>query len=134
MVGSDLSDNIVRNAFKKCSPELVFRFYGSNGKVIATISNLSELISTLSEIPPTIAQFHIFRETTKDIFEPRQLNGPVVRSDIALWVNYVLGDIELSKRIYEIGKKEKIAEKLKEEVINLLKEREKELIELSRSS
>jgi hypothetical protein len=133
VAGSDLSNNSARNVFKKCSPELAFRFYGSNGKVIATISNLSELISTLSEIPSTIAQFHIFRETTKDIFEQRHLNGPVVRSDIALWINYVLGDVELSRRIYEIGKAEKNAEKLKIKIIETLKERERELIEFIRS-
>ncbi len=101
---------------------------------IASISNLSELISTLPDIPAVITQFHIFRETTLDIFEPRQLNGPVVRSDLALWINYVLGDVDLSRRVYEIGKKEKNAELLKSKIITLLKDREKELIDLIRSS
>ncbi len=120
--------------FKKCSPELAFRFIGNQGRTIATISNLSELISTLSEIPATITQFHVFRETTQNIFEPQQLDGPVVRSDLALWINYVLGDIELSRRVYDLGKTEKNAEKLKGKLILLLKERERELIEFIRSS
>ena len=120
--------------FKKCSPELAFRFIGNQGRTIATITNLSELISILSEIPATIAQFHVFRETTQDIFEPQQLDGPVVRSDLALWINYVLGDIELSRRIYDLGKTEKNAEKLKGKLIILLKERERELIEFIRAS
>ncbi len=135
MVGTDSTDNFVRDAFKKCSPELAFRFFGSNGKVIATISNLSELISTLPEIPATIAQFHIFRETTKDLFDLKQLDGPVVRSDLALWINYVLGDVELSRRVYELGKMESTnPETLKQRVIDLLKQRERELINLIRPS
>ena len=133
VVGTDLTNSFAKDVFKKCSSSLAFRFYGSNGKVIATTSNLPELISALPDIPATITQFHIFRETTQDIFEPKQLDGPVVRSDLALWINYVLGDVELSRRIYEIGKKEKEAEKLKAQVINILKEREQELIALIRS-
>ncbi|MFX0014212.1 MAG: DUF5752 family protein [Promethearchaeota archaeon] len=135
MVGTDSSANFVGDAFKKCSPELAFRFFGSNGKVIATISNLSELISTLPEIPATIAQFHIFRETTQDLFESKELDGPVVRSDLALWINYVLGDAELSRRVYEIGKTESShPESLKKQIIELLKQRERELINLIRPS
>ena len=133
MVGTDLADDLARNAFKKCHPELAFRFYGSNGKVIATITNLSELISTLSETPATIVQFHIFRETTDGIFD-QQLDGPVIRSDIALWINYVLDDAELARRVYEIGKTETDADKLKETILIILKEREKELIKSIRSS
>ncbi|UCG90075.1 MAG: hypothetical protein JSU57_06330 [Candidatus Heimdallarchaeota archaeon] len=135
MVGTDSAASFVRDAFKKCSPELAFRFFGSNGKVIATISNLSELISTLPEIPATIAQFHIFRETTQELFDLKQLDGPVVRSDLALWINYVLGDVELSRRVYELGKTESInPEALKQRVIELLKQREQELINLIRPS
>ena len=133
MVSTDSSASFVRDAFKKCSPELVFRFFGSNGKVIATISNLSELISTLPEIPATIAQFHIFRETTQGLFESKPLDGPVVRSDLALWINYVLGDTELSRRVYEIGKAESSnPENLKKQIIKILKQREQELINLIR--
>ncbi len=133
MVGTNSTANFVKDAFKKCSPELAFRFFGSNGKVIAKISNLSELISTLPEIPATIAQFHIFRETSQELFDPKQLNGPVVRSDLALWINYVLGDAELSRRVYEIGKSESTNPKtLKQRVIELLKKREQELINLIR--
>lgn len=131
MAGTEVS---AKDVFKKCNPELAFRFFGSGGRTIATISNLSELISTLPDIPAIIAQFHIFRETTQDIFEPRQLDGPVVRSDLALWINYVLGDTDLSRRVYEIGKTEKNAEVLKSKIIELLKARERELIELIRSS
>ncbi len=135
MVGTDSSASFVRDAFKKCGPELVFRFFGSNGKVIATISNLSELISTLPEIPATIAQFHIFRETTQGLFESKQLSGPVVRSDLALWINYVIGDAELSRRVYEVGKAESSnPENLKKRVIEILKQREQELINLIRPS
>jgi hypothetical protein len=123
-----------KDMFKKCPKDLAFKFLGNGGRTIATITNLSELISILPEIPATIAQFHIFRETTQDIFEPRQLNGPVVRSDLALWITYVLGDHELARRIYEVGKIEKNAEKLKESIIKLLKERERELINYIRSS
>jgi hypothetical protein len=127
--------NFVKDAFKKCSPELAFRFFGSNGKVMATISNLSELISTLPEIPAIIAQFHIFRETSQGLFDPKQLNGPVVRSDLALWINYVLGDAELSRGVYEIGKSESTNPKtLKQRVIDLLKKREQELINSIRPS
>ncbi|MHA1969193.1 MAG: DUF5752 family protein [Candidatus Hodarchaeales archaeon] len=137
MAGTDITDTFAEDALRKCSPELAFRFYGSNGKIIAKTTNLSELISILPEIPATIAQFHIFRETTQDIFEPRHLDGhldgPVVRSDLALWINYVLGDTELSRRVYEIGKSESAnPEILKKKVIKLLKEREKELIDLIR--
>ena len=131
MAGTEVS---AKDVFKKCTPELAFRFFGSGGRTIATISNLSELISTLPEIPAVIAQFHVFRETTQDIFEPRQLDGPVVRSDLALWINYVLGDVDLSRSVYEIGKTEKNAELLKSKIIALLKDREKELIDLIRSS
>ena len=93
---------------------------------MAIISNLSELISTLPEIPATIAQFHIFRETSQELFDPKQLNGPVVRSDLALWINYVLGDAELSRRVYEIGKSESNnPETLKQRVIELLKKESK---------
>lgn len=135
MAGTNSTANFVRDAFKKCSPELAFRFFGSNGKVMATISNLSELISTLPEIPATIAEFHIFRETSQELFDPKQLNGPVVRSDLALWINYVLGDAELSRRVYEIGKSESTnPETLKQRVIELLKKREQELINLIRPS
>ncbi|MHA2237540.1 MAG: DUF5752 family protein [Candidatus Hodarchaeales archaeon] len=131
MVGTEVS---AKDVFKKCTPELAFRFFGSGGRKIASITNLSELISTLPDIPAVITQFHIFRETTRDIFEPRQLDGPVVRSDLALWINYVLGDVDLSRRVYEIGKTEKNAELLKSKIITLLKDREKELIDLIRSS
>ena len=135
LAGTDSVANFLKDAFKKCSPELAFRFYGSNGKVLATISNLSELISTLPDIPATIAQFHIFRETTDKIFEQKQLDGPVVRSDLALWINYVLGDIELSRRVYEIGKKESNDPgNLKRQTIQILKKREQELINLVRPS
>ena len=135
MVGTDSAVNFAKDAFKKCSPELVFRFFGSNGKVLATISNLPELISILPEIPATIAQFHIFRETLQDLFDPKQLDGPVVRSDLALWINYVLGDAELSRRVYEIGKAESNnPEILKQRIIELLKQRERELISLIRPS
>ncbi|MHA1942549.1 MAG: DUF5752 family protein [Candidatus Hodarchaeales archaeon] len=130
----ELSRTFAKEVFKKCSPELAFRFIGNQGRTIASITNLSELISTLPEIPATIAQFHIFRETTQDIFESQQLDGPVVRSDLALWISYVLGDLDLSTQIYEIGKTEKNADKLKEKVILKLKERERELIEFIRST
>ncbi|NHJ01957.1 MAG: hypothetical protein EAX86_07410 [Candidatus Heimdallarchaeota archaeon] len=132
MVGTDSIENIARESFRKCPPELAFRFYGSNGKIIASTSNLSELISTLPEIPATIAQFHVYRETTQGIFdEPAELDGPVVRSDLALWINYVLGDIELSRCVYELGKEfANNPEELKQKVIEVLKEREQELIRL----
>ena len=133
MVGIDLEENIPKDAFKKCSPELAFRFFGSNGKVIATITNLPELISILPEIPATIAQFHVFRETTHDFFVNRELDGPVIRSDLALWINYVLGDVELSRRIYDIGKSIKDAPSLKQAVIEVLRKREQELINFIRS-
>lgn len=123
-----------KDMFKKCPQDLAFRFLGNRGRTISTITNLSELISILPEIPATIAQFHIFRETTQDIFEPRQLDGPVVRSDLALWISYVLGDHELARRIYEVGKTEKNADNLKDSILTLLKEREKELINYIRSS
>ena len=123
-----------KDMFKKCPPDLAFRFLGNRGRTISTITNLSELISILPEIPATIAQFHIFRETTQDIFEPRQLDGPVVRSDLALWISYVLGDHELARRIYEVGKTEKNTDQLKDSILTLLKEREKELINYIRSS
>ncbi|UCE15047.1 MAG: hypothetical protein JSV04_07675 [Candidatus Heimdallarchaeota archaeon] len=133
MVGTEPAASLAKDVFKKCSPELVFRFFGSNGKVLAEISNLSELISTLPDIPATIAQFHIFRETDQDLFDSRQLDGPVVRSDLALWINYVLGDTELSRRVYEVGKaKLSDPETLKKKVIELLKQREQELIHLIR--
>ncbi|MHA2225990.1 MAG: DUF5752 family protein [Candidatus Hodarchaeales archaeon] len=135
MVGTDSADNFLKDAFKKCSPELAFRFYGSNGKVLGTITNLSELISTLPDIPATIVQFHIFRETTDEIFEQKLLDGPVVRSDLALWINYVLGDIELSRRVYKIGREESNnPESLKRLIIKILKNREQELINLVRPS
>ncbi|WP_455140716.1 DUF5752 family protein [Candidatus Hodarchaeum mangrovi] len=133
MVGINLEENIPKEAFKKCSPELAFRFFGSNGKVLATITNLPELISILPEIPATIAQFHVFRETTYDFFEDRELDGPVIRSDLALWINYVLGDVELSRRIYDIGKSIKDAQLLKETVIEVLRKREQELMNFIRS-
>ncbi len=135
VAGTDSASNFAKEAFKKCSPELVFRFFGSNGKVIASISNLSELISKLHEIPATIAQFHIFRETSQGLFDSKQLSGPVVRSDLALWINYILGDVELSRRVYEIGKAEHSnPEALKKRVIEILKQRERELINLIRPS
>ncbi len=135
VAGTDITDTFAKDALKKCSPGLQFKFLGSNGKIIARVTNLSDLISILSEIPATIAQFHIFRETTQDIFEPRHLDGPVVRSDLALWINYVLGDTELSRKVYEMGKSESANPGiLKKKVIELLKEREKELINLIRSS
>jgi hypothetical protein len=134
VAGMEISHTSAKDMFKKCSPELAFRFIGNQGRTIATITNLSELISSLSEIPATIAQFHVFRETTQDIFEPQQLDGPVVRSDLALWINYVLGDKELSRRIYDLGKTEKNAGKLKKKLITLLKGRERELIEFIRAS
>ena len=123
-----------KDMFKKCPQDLAFRFLGNRGRTISTLTNLSELISILPEIPATIAQFHIFRETTQDIFESRQLDGPVVRSDLALWISYVLGDHELARRIYEVGKTEKNADNLKDSILTLLKEREKELINYIRSS
>lgn len=135
VVGKNIINTFAKDALRKCRPEDSFRFYGNNGKIIAITTNLSELISTLPEIPATIAQFHIFRETTQDIFEPRPLDGPVVRSDLALWIEYVLGDMELSRRVYEIGKAESAnPEILKQKIIEVLKEREKELINLIRPS
>jgi hypothetical protein len=135
VAGTDITDTFAKDALKKCSPGLAFKFLGSNGKIIGRVTNLSDLISILPEIPATIAQFHIFRETTQDIFEPRHLDGPVVRSDLALWINYVLGDTELSIKVYEMGKSESAnPEILKKSIIELLKEREKELINLIRSS
>ncbi len=95
----------------------------------------AELITTLPEIPATIAQFHIFRETFTYLFDTKQLSGPVVRSDLALWINYVLGDVELSRQVYEIGKTESNnPETLKQRIIDLLKKRERELIDLLRPS
>lgn len=122
----ELAQTIAQDAFKKCPTSLMFKIRGSKGSVLATVSNLSELISTLHDIPPTILQFHVFRETMSGLFD-EQLNGPVVRSDIALWINYVLGDDELSRRVWEIGKHEKNPRELKKKVIETLKEREKEL-------
>lgn len=135
VVGTDAIDTFPQDALKKCRKGEEFKFYGSSGKIIAKTRTLSELISTLPEIPATIVQFHIFRETTQDIFEPRSLDGPVVRSDLALWINYVLGDTELSRRIYDIGKDiSSNSEILKQRIIEALKEREKELINLIRPS
>ncbi len=135
MVSIDSVQNLAKEVFRKCSPELSFRFYGSNGKIISSVCNLSELISVLPEIPATIAQFHVYRETTQGIFdEPPELDGPVVRSDLALWINYVLGDVELSRRVYELGKEfANNPETLKLKVIEILKEREQELIKLIRA-
>lgn len=134
MVGMEFSVPQAKDMFKKCPLDLAFKFLGNTGRTIATVTNLSELISILPEIPATIAQFHIYRETTQDIFESRQLDGPVVRSDLALWISYILGDHELARRVYEIGKSEKDAEKLKYSIITLLKERERELIDFIKSS
>jgi len=120
----------VRDIFKKCSPELNFKFYGNNGRVIIEVSNLEELISALQEIPAVIAHFHIYRSTTAGLFDSAPLDGPVIRSDIALWINYVLGDSELSRRVYDAGTEESNPIKLKERVINILKQRERELIDL----
>ncbi len=57
-----------------------------------------------------------------------------MRSELALWISYVLGDHELARRIYEVGKTEKNADNLKDSILTLLKEREKELINYIRSS
>lgn len=127
----ELAKTIAQDAFKKCPTSLVFKIRGSKGRILATVSNLSELISTLLDIPPTIVHFHIFRETTAGLFD-EQLTGPVVRSDIALWINYVLGDVELAQRVFEVGKHEKSPRQLKNKVISTLKEREREFIDILR--
>ena len=43
------SSDFARDIFKKCNPELNFKFYGNNGRVIIEVANLEELISALQE-------------------------------------------------------------------------------------
>ena len=114
---------IARSAFKVRPPDLSFQFKGSNGKILATARSLTDLVTVLNDIPPSIVLFHTYRWMD---------DGLVVRSDLALWVNYVLNDVELSKMIYDLGKEagkgELSPNDLKDRLHDICRKREQELI------
>lgn len=92
---------IAEQAFADSNDPFIFR--SVEGEIIGMATNLTNLIYQLESVPIEVACYHIFRKTGQDL-----QGNPITlidRSDLALWVEYTLGDTTLAQKIYNIAKK-----------------------------
>ncbi len=97
-------------------------------KNIAVARNLTELLIHLGEIDDISLNYHLYRTTKLDL--EGKIDDEVEahpRSDIALWIQYILGDDELAAKIWEL--RELVNdESLRAELIQVVKARHSELM------
>ncbi|UCE14808.1 MAG: hypothetical protein JSV04_06400 [Candidatus Heimdallarchaeota archaeon] len=94
-------DWVAEQAFADTNDPFIFR--SVEGEVVGMATNLTNLIYQLERVPIEVACYHIFRKTGHDLQgKPITL---IERSDLALWVEYTLGDTTLAQQIYDIAKK-----------------------------
>jgi hypothetical protein len=79
-----------------------FYFRDLTGEITGAATNLPSLLHQLEAIPMEISCFHTFRSCEYDLRGSRI--DPVYRSDLALWVEYTLGDTTLAQQIYSTAK------------------------------
>ncbi|MFW9990417.1 MAG: DUF5752 family protein [Candidatus Odinarchaeota archaeon] len=105
-----------------------FLFYSGSGKKIAEIKNLSELITVMIDLDPYILHFHLSNDIRNDVFGTDglpELNGPVIQTDLPLWLSHVLGESELASKVLDLTSKHANDSKtLKEKVIAICKKHE----------
>ena len=91
---------ISERAFADKNDPFIFR--SIEGEVIGMAFNLSSLIHQLNSVPIEVACYHILRKTDHDLQgNPTTL---IEHSDLALWVEYTLGDTSLAQQIYNTAK------------------------------
>ncbi len=104
-----------------------YTFYSGSGKKIATVKNLSELITVIADLEPLILHFHICHEIRDDFnaLNSPSLSGPVIKIDLPFWLSHALGEAELATKILDLSLKHSNDSKtLKSEVIKACKESE----------
>ena len=125
--------NVARSAFTKGQP--VFRFIGSNGKIIGMVENLPELVTILPQVHPVILHHHMTKEATHGIFEYQKegrstdiLGIPIPISDLPMWILYVLGDTDLAETLIHLVQTIDDSAILKNKVTEACRDREKFLL------
>ncbi len=87
--------NIAKNAIYTIQPQPLRFYFRKENQIVAVAGNLVELIDCVRSVDGKALRFHLFRMI-------KERDGFTPRSDLSLWVHYILGDIELSARLYEL--------------------------------
>ncbi|MHA1169869.1 MAG: hypothetical protein ACTSRU_18730 [Candidatus Hodarchaeales archaeon] len=102
-----------------------YTFYSGSGKKIATVKNISELITVMADLEPLILHFHISHDIRDDFNGTSSpgVNGPVIKIDLPFWLSHALGEPELATKILDLSiEYSNDSMKLKDEVIKACKE------------
>ena len=91
----DSLPHVARRAFSDSNSP----FYFCKGEeVIGVVKNLANFYKQLKEVPLDVFCFHCYRMSRSNL--AGKSISPSPRSDIALWIEYSLGDTELAHRIF----------------------------------
>jgi hypothetical protein len=80
-----------------------FIFQTRDGENVGAAATLPSLIYQLESLPIDLVCYHCFRKTEFDL-RGEQVRE-VERSDLALWLEYTIGDSQTAKEVYESAKK-----------------------------
>ncbi|MFX1513490.1 MAG: DUF5752 family protein [Promethearchaeota archaeon] len=117
--------NIARRSIgNHVDPAYAFEFKHPDTKeIIAIAHNLTELLVYLEQEDYDLIKHHYYRITNRHL--DGTSNGEQQRSDIALWIQYILGDDLLATKIWELRNSN--FTKLHSDLIQVIKERHEEL-------
>ncbi|MHA2297632.1 MAG: hypothetical protein ACXAEU_07925 [Candidatus Hodarchaeales archaeon] len=105
-----------------------FVFYNEHGVVLAVVKNLCDLITVMKDLDPIILHVHLSSDIRNDLFDTgllSDLSGPVIQTDLPLWLSHALGEPTLASKILDLTLKYSHNSKiLKEKVIVLCEEAE----------
>lgn len=71
-----------------------------HGKILDVVTNLPDLLQKLETLPLNEFCVHCYRKTNYDLQGKDMISTP--RSDIALWIEYTIGDTILAERIFKL--------------------------------
>ena len=91
--------NIKRLAFSKTNDP--FYIKNLSGSTLDIVNNLPDLLQKLEALPLNELCFHCYRKTNYDLQGRGTISTP--RSDIALWIEYTVGDSALAERIFKLA-------------------------------
>ena len=93
-------------------------------EVLGVARNLTDLLIHLEKVDIRSLRYHVYRTATQALDGSPNVEHP--RSDIALWIQYVLGDDELATKIWNLREIVDDQE-LREAVLKVIQERHDEL-------
>ena len=77
-------------------------YFMKKDKIIAVATDLKSFYAELKNIPLEIFCFHAYRSIQAEISLNNEQHQLLPRCDIALWIEYSLGDTQLAQKVFRI--------------------------------